>query len=353
MKKTILIIIVSFVMFLTGCEEVIPKSAPPVITVIQGKQYEFELEDESPNLISYVTASDDIDGDYSSKDITIDGDLDMNKVGVQRINYKVTDSDNQTTDLTLSFTIKDTIAPVIDVSSFSGIISKGGTINLNSAKFITDNYYSIEDINVSYTGIIDFNTPGYYNITIKAIDKSGNTSSAKKIIAVTGGIWYSTALYEKYDYKMLNLFVESPSGMVVGDNFYVDLEKPMFPEDVVFKIRTKGHVNYESSVSPLYYCFESNSEKVNKIELFKNGVSEVVEEITFIDEYEEYAYINVNIGFIDVFKDYEFEPGYNYEIKITYHVRKVRDYNSFIDWFDIDEYLGEYEESYNFRIIDR
>ena len=87
------------------------ESKPPVDIetnekpVINAKDLELKVGDKF-DALNGVTASDKEDGDLTSKIKVVENTVDTKKVGNYKVTYKVTDSDNNETTLTINVTVK-------------------------------------------------------------------------------------------------------------------------------------------------------------------------------------------------------------------------------------------------------
>ena len=157
-------------------------------------------------VINYGTNKVNIE-DYISK---YDGDkiklvskIDTSKVGEQEVIVKVT-KDNITKEVPIIVKIVDAVAPTIDLSEDKIIVNQGESYDLNSniVNILDDvdgklDYVSndqVTDDNKSfytYYSDTDINTIGVHNITVKAVDNSGNVTEktfeyeVKKVVKPT------------------------------------------------------------------------------------------------------------------------------------------------------------------------
>lgn len=137
---------------------------------------------------------DSVDGEI----VSIKKDIDTTKVGPQEIIVKV-EKNQIVKEIPIMVEVKDTVAPEIQLkdttislttgdsfdmlSNLSSVYDKvDGKIEYQQREIINDevdtNYYTV-DSNV------DSNTPGTYQVTVKAVDKYGNISSATYSVEVS------------------------------------------------------------------------------------------------------------------------------------------------------------------------
>ncbi len=155
----------------------------------------------------------------STGDVTLPV-LDVTKVGEQTLTFKVS-MDGQEREFTKVVKVQDTQAPKItlaservtlsfneeyDVSSLVESVSDpvDGAIARKSEE-TAQSYYEIE-------GSIDTTTPGEYVITVKAVDKNGNESSASATIIVKEKEKTAAELAEEHARKMAGTQVPAYSG---------------------------------------------------------------------------------------------------------------------------------------------
>lgn len=141
---------------------------------------------------------DSVDGEI----VSIKQDIDTSKVGSQKIVVEV-EKNQIVKEVPIIVEVKDTIAPKIQLkedtmsltagdsfdmlSNLSSVYDKvDGKLEYQQKEIVNDavdtNYYTVE-------GNVDSNTPGTYQVTVKAVDKYGNSSS----------VTYSVEVSEKVD----------------------------------------------------------------------------------------------------------------------------------------------------------
>ncbi len=128
-----------------------------------------------------VTATDVEDGDLTSK-ITVDGKVNSNVPGSYTLNYKVTDSDGQTTSADRIITVVDTTAPTI-TGVTAKTIAYGSIFDPLAGVAATDIVDGTVTVKVA-SGSVNTGKAGKYELTYTATDKAGNTATVKRMITV-------------------------------------------------------------------------------------------------------------------------------------------------------------------------
>ena len=97
----------------------------------------------SQDISSYVTASDNVDGDVSPF-IESNQELDTTKAGIQDIKLSVTDSSGNVNEKTFTFAVSDLTAPVVTLSQGNDIvIDYGSEFKLENFLTATDDQSAV------------------------------------------------------------------------------------------------------------------------------------------------------------------------------------------------------------------
>lgn len=157
-----------------------------------------EYLEYSPKDVDPITLVSASDGEVS---VTTDDSIDLLNVGTQAVVYKLSAGDDSDTR-EIQFVVRDTKAPEIELSNSSASIDHGEDFDPQSCiskvsdpvdgdlsmvdtepeaqgenagleQFYDDGWYIVD-------GDVDSDTPGTYNLTVKASDKHGNVK-AKEI----------------------------------------------------------------------------------------------------------------------------------------------------------------------------
>lgn len=135
------------------------------------------VKDGEKELLGYVTASDDKDGDLTSQ-VFIENMTPLISSGRTDITYVVCDSDNHVSRLTLPAYYSDYHAPRFTVK-------QPLIVPLRMRGFTFDDYIGIDDSidgsvlsqNLIYVTDFDLSTPGTYSLTVKATNSRYDSSS--------------------------------------------------------------------------------------------------------------------------------------------------------------------------------
>jgi len=105
-----------------------------------------------------------------------DGGLSTNKLGEYTVTYEITNIKDNKQDIQFVFEVKDTKAPTLNMISSDIYIKKGDVFEI-------DDYAKSIDISgtqkIEYTGLVDTEKEGTYEITVSSVDDSGNSSVTK------------------------------------------------------------------------------------------------------------------------------------------------------------------------------
>ena len=160
---------------------------PPVITLaFSTVEIPIDTPYTAADVLANATASDIEDGDLTSS-ITYTGEIDFNTAGVYEIVYNVIDSNGLTDTETLSVTITS-YDPEITLL-FTAVEILTTDIPITVADIIANaTAFDIEDgditPSITYTGVIDHDTAGVYEIVYNVIDSHGLTDTAITTVTV-------------------------------------------------------------------------------------------------------------------------------------------------------------------------
>lgn len=128
-----------------------------------------------------VTASDTEDGNLTSK-ISYTGTVDVNKAGIYKVTYKVTDNSNFTTNKEINVTVKGESAPVIDASDKE--ISQYTSFDYMEGVRAVDDIDGDITSKVTYEETVDTDVVGEYKVVYSAVNSKGKSSSKEITVKV-------------------------------------------------------------------------------------------------------------------------------------------------------------------------
>jgi len=135
-----------------------------------------------------ATASDIVDGNVT---VNVSGTVDTTKLGNYTLTYTATDSHNNTSSVTRTIHVVDTIAPVISLNGDENITVEAGSTYTELGATVTDNYdatvtkqypiviWDITDGNRTIVKSIDTSKVGEYQLMYIHKDSSGNQALDK------------------------------------------------------------------------------------------------------------------------------------------------------------------------------
>ncbi|EUJ44757.1 immunoglobulin-like domain-containing protein [Listeria riparia] len=132
-----------------------------------------------------VTASDDLDGDITSKIAVTSNNVDTSKVGTYSVSYSVTDAAGNVATKTITVTVKeapDTTKPVITASNKT--LTVGDSFDPKAGVTASDNKDGNITSKITVTSNnVDTSKAGTYSVTYSVSDAAGNIGT--KTITVT------------------------------------------------------------------------------------------------------------------------------------------------------------------------
>ncbi len=153
----------------------------PVITLNGESEINLGIN-ETYNEPGY-TASDDIDGDVTSK-VTVDGTVDSSKYGDYTLTYKVKDSYDNEGIVTRVVHVKDFNPPVITMNGDSKISVKVGAEYSDAGCSAKDEIDGDLTSKVSVQNNVDTSKIGVYTVVYSVTDSSGNVANAQRTVYV-------------------------------------------------------------------------------------------------------------------------------------------------------------------------
>ena len=155
-------------------------------------------------VVEYGTSNYDVNkliNKVDGKVVSVKQDIDTSKVGVQEVILEV-EKNAIVKEVPIYVEIKDTVAPVIELKEETITVNQGDSVdvlsNVNSIYDAVDgnlNYQMNALVNESvdtdyYTvsGNVDTNVAGEYTVSVKAVDKYGNSSIKDYVIKVNAPV---------------------------------------------------------------------------------------------------------------------------------------------------------------------
>lgn len=146
-------------------------------TVVDGNIFVSKGEDFDAK--SYIVVNDEEDGEIPVDKVVVTG-----KVGTYNINYSVSDSEGEVTNLKQTVLVEEVAnqeisKPIITIMNngqevYKIVVTKGDELDLS--KYISAVDYLGGTINPEIIGIYDVNKAGTYELTVRATDRFNNVS---------------------------------------------------------------------------------------------------------------------------------------------------------------------------------
>ena len=149
----------------------------PTISAVDKTIYEGETFDEKLD----VTANDVEDGDITKNIEVVENTVNTKVPGTYKVSYKVKDTADNETLKTITVTVKENKAPVIDVENQKVVIYKELNINI-TATDEEDGDLTKEIKEIENT--VDLNKIGTYKIIYQVTDKYGKTTTKEITVEV-------------------------------------------------------------------------------------------------------------------------------------------------------------------------
>lgn len=189
------------------------------ITIVQGLYY---------NEPGYI-ASDNYDGVITDK-VVVNGNVNNNIVGNYILTYTITDSSGNEASLTRTITVREPVAPKINVT-LNSYLEASLTEGFDKTKGYTAFDERDGDITgkVVVTGTVDRTTLGDYKLTYSATASSGKTTTISKTITVKDTIAPATIDFGSLAFEKLrpddigDLKIYFLTGVTAEDSFDGDV----------------------------------------------------------------------------------------------------------------------------------
>ena len=188
-------------------------------TVVDGNIFVSKGEDFDAK--SYIVVNDEEDGEIPVDKVVVTGKVDTKKVGTYNINYSVSDSEGEVTNLKQTV-IVDEVAnqeiskPIITIMDNGQevdkiVVTKGDELDLS--KYISAVDYLGGTINPEIIGSYDVNKAGTYELTVRATDRFNNVSEKSLTLVVEKKVINAPSM------NAAPVIIANDVELVVGDKF--------------------------------------------------------------------------------------------------------------------------------------
>ena len=221
---------------------------------------------------SYIVVNDEEDGEIPVDKVVVTGKVDTKKVGTYNINYSVSDSEGEVTNLKQTVIVEEVAnqeisKPIITIMNNGQevdkiVVTKGDELDLS--KYISAVDYLGGTINPEIIGSYDVNKAGTYELTVRATDRFNNVSEKSLTLVVEKKVINAPSM------NAAPVIIANDVELVVGDKFneldnvkVIDEEDGEIPVDKVVvesDVDTTKVGNYEV----IYSVTDSNGATTTK-----------------------------------------------------------------------------------------
>ena len=188
-------------------------------TVVDGNI--FVSKGEEFDAKSYIVVNDEEDGEIPVDKVVVTGKVDTKKVGTYNINYSVSDSEGEVTNLKQTVIVEEVanqeISKHIITIMNNGqevdkiVVTKGDELDLS--KYISAVDYLGGTINPEIIGSYDVNKAGTYELTVRATDRFNNVSEKSLTLVVEKKVINAPSM------NAAPVIIANDVELVVGDKF--------------------------------------------------------------------------------------------------------------------------------------
>ena len=188
-------------------------------TVVDGNIFVSKGEDFDAK--SYIVVNDEEDGEIPVDKVVVTGKVDTKKIGTYNINYSVSDSEGEVTNLKQTVIVEEVAnqeisKPIITIMNNGQevdkiVVTKGDELDLS--KYISAVDYLGGTINPEIIGSYDVNKAGTYELTVRATDRFNNVSEKSLTLVVEKKVINAPSM------NAAPVIIANDVELVVGDKF--------------------------------------------------------------------------------------------------------------------------------------
>ena len=188
-------------------------------TVVDGNIFVSKGDDFDAK--SYIVVNDEEDGEIPVDKVVVTGRVDTKKVGTYNINYSVSDSEGEVTNLKQTVIVEEVAnqeisKPIITIMNNGQevdkiVVTKGDELDLS--KYISAVDYLGGTINPEIIGSYDVNKAGTYELTVRATDRFNNVSEKSLTLVVEKKVINAPSM------NAAPVIIANDVELIVGDKF--------------------------------------------------------------------------------------------------------------------------------------
>ena len=250
-------------------------------TVVDGNIFVSKGEDFDAK--SYIVVNDEEDGEIPVDKVVVTGKVDTKKVGTYNINYSVSDSEGEVTNLKQTVIVEEVAnqeisKPIITIMNNGQevdkiVVTKGDELDLS--KYISAVDYLGGTINPEIIGSYDVNKAGTYELTVRATDRFNNVSEKSLTLVVEKKVINAPSM------NAAPVIIANDVELVVGDKFneldnvkVIDEEDGEIPVDRVV-VESDVDTTKVGNYKVIYSVTDSNGATTTKTINVKVGMKMV------------------------------------------------------------------------------
>ena len=239
-------------------------------TVVDGNI--FVSKGEEFDAKSYIVVNDEEDGEIPVDKVVVTGKVDTKKVGTYNINYSVSDSEGEVTNLKQTVIVEEVAnqeisKPIITIMNNGQevdkiVVTKGDELDLS--KYISAVDYLGGTINPEIIGSYDVNKAGTYELTVRATDRFNNVSEKSLTLVVEKKVINAPSM------NAAPVIIANDVELVVGDKFneldnvkVIDEEDGEIPVDKVV-VKSDVDTTKVGNYKVIYSVTDSNGATTTK-----------------------------------------------------------------------------------------